>query len=111
MNLQTRNDLPPATLNMTAQRNPEELAQRMFEPALIKTIIAKVRCHRAAGLNGLSYEILKGCMRHTQEMLSDFIKVLFAASLVPSSWKRVLVVPVPKRATCHKYQTTGQSRS
>lgn len=98
---QTRNDLPTAaaqnTLVMTAQRNPEELAQKMFEPALIKTILAKVRCHRAAGLNGLSYDILKGCKRHTLEMLSDFFKLLFAESLVPSSWKRALVVPVPKK--------------
>src|SRR5918912_319239 len=51
---------------------------------------------KAAGLSGISYEMLKHLPPSAKTYLQDFISLCFATSYIPSAWKNATIYPIPK---------------
>lgn len=68
-----------------------------FGPAVIRDIINRTLWNKAAGASGITYDILKCGEEMTFKLISELFKLFLAVKLVPQSWKRSIVVPVPKK--------------
>ena len=71
--------------------------RRHFGPKKIRDIVKRTLWNKAPGASGLTYDILKCGDALTFKLIAEFFKLILAAKLVPQSWKRSIVVPVPKK--------------
>lgn len=71
--------------------------EKEFYPSIVREILKRTQWNKAPGASGLTYDILKCGDFFTHKLISEFFKVLILAKLVPQSWKRSIVVPVPKK--------------
>ena len=61
-------------------------------------IILKRMCsNKSPGSSGLTYDILKAAPMQVMEGISELFELVIILNCAPSSWKRALIVPVPKK--------------
>lgn len=63
----------------------------------IAIILKRVSWNKSPGSSGLTYDILKVAPLQVFEAISEFFKLIITLNCAPSSWKRALIVPVPKK--------------
>ena len=80
--------LPHAEIGLVAQTFPLDLVSRC---------ISKSPRGKAPGLSGFSSELMHPVVDLVAPVLSSMFCVYMALSMVPSSWKRALLCPVPKK--------------
>jgi len=68
-----------------------------FGPCVIRDVIKRTLWNKAAGASGITYDLLKCGDEMTFQLISELFKLFLAVKLVPQSWKRSIVVPVPKK--------------
>lgn len=95
------NTLPPAEFT-EVQLNPDfatacSIADSIFTATELLNILHSVPWNKAAGASGVSYDLLKAASFGTLSHVASWFKICFEIGLVPSSWTRSLVVPVPKK--------------
>ena len=73
------------------------LAAQTFSPAIVKQAVLRSPAGKAPGISGLSAEILHPVVDQVAPVLSRLFCVYMTLSTVPSSWKRALMCPVPKK--------------
>lgn len=79
-------------------RNPDPSGiERYLNPVTIRDIMKRTQWNKAAGASGLTYDILKCGDEITFKLISELFKLFSSVKLVPQSWKRSIVVPVPKK--------------
>lgn len=79
-------------------RDPEPSSMRRhFNPSVIQKILHRSQWNKAPGSSGLTYDILKCGGELTCQLISELFKIFIEVKLVPQSWKRSIVVPVPKK--------------
>ena len=60
-------------------------------------ILKRMSSNKSPGSSGLTYDILKVAPMQVMEGISEFFELITILNCVPSSWKRALIVPVPKK--------------
>lgn len=73
------------------------LADKIFRASIIFGILLDVPWNKAAGKSGVSYDLLKAADFSTLSVISKWFQIIFRTGLVPLSWTRSLLVPVPKK--------------
>ena len=63
----------------------------------LATILKRMSSNKSPGSSGLTYDILKVAPMQVLEAISDFFGLIITLNCAPSSWKRALIVPVPKK--------------
>lgn len=63
----------------------------------IAIILKRMSSNKSPGSSGLTYDILKAAPLQVMEAISKFFELIIIMNCVPSSWKRALIVPVPKK--------------
>lgn len=63
----------------------------------IGIILKRISWNKSPGSSGLTYDILKIAPVQVFEAISEFFELIVALNCAPSSWKRALIVPVPKK--------------
>ena len=63
----------------------------------IAIILERVSWNKSPGSSGLTYDILKIAPVQVFEAISEFFELIVTLKCAPSSWKRALIVPVPKK--------------
>ena len=63
----------------------------------IAIILKKISWNKSPGSSGLTYDILKIAPMQVFEAISEFFELIIILNCAPSSWKRALIVPVPKK--------------
>jgi hypothetical protein len=104
-----KNTLPTPSITtepiMYPMRDPDySNVDRHFGPSIIKDIIKRTQWNKAPGASGLTYDLLKCGDYQTTKLISEFFKLLVHVKLVPQSWKRSIVVPVPKKGDLTQIQ-------
>jgi len=73
------------------------LANDIFNVGTILNVLQSVPWNKASGASGLSYDLLKAASVNAITLVAEWFGLCFEIGLVPSSWTRSLVVPVPKK--------------
>ena len=73
------------------------LAAQTFSLAIVKQAVMRSPTGKAPGITGLSAELLHPVVDRIAPVLSRLFCVYMTLSTVPSSWKRALMCPVPKK--------------
>ena len=97
-----KNNLPAHHQTVEAilhpMRNPDSYPMRPhFDPHVIKKVLHRSQWNKAPGASGLTYDILKCGGELTFHLISELFLLFIEVKLVPQSWKRSIVVPVPKK--------------
>lgn len=71
--------------------------ERHFSPTVIQQVLYRSQWNKAPGTSGLTYDILKCGAELTFQLISDLFKIFIETKMVPQTWKRSIVVPVPKK--------------
>lgn len=106
----TTNSLPVPehiTLPVTLQCNFDEnrnLAGKIFTTSTIMTTLVDVPWNKAAGKSGVCYDLLKAADISVISIISVWFRMLFSRGLVPLSWTRSIIVPVPKKGNLNKIE-------
>lgn len=99
----TTNDLPnPATRIYPINLEPndelaESFAERVFTTAKIFTILEDVPWNKAAGKSGVGYDLIKAADFSVISLLGRWFRSMYRNGVVPSSWTRSVIVPIPKK--------------
>lgn len=72
-------------------------AEEIFTATKILGILMDVPWNKTAGKSGVCYDLIKAADFSTIDLLSRWFKIIFKCGLVPQSWTRSLIVPVPKK--------------
>lgn len=95
------NNLPEVPIDeVILSRDSERcamLASEIFCAGTILNVLQSVPWNKAAGASGVSYDLLKGASNNAISVIAEWFGIIFEIGLVPSSWTRSLVVPVPKK--------------
>jgi len=75
-----------------------------LRPYVVRDIIKRTAWNKSPGLSGITYDILKCGGENLWKLISEFFIAIVKAKRVPASWKRALVVPVPKKGDLCKIQ-------
>lgn len=86
----------PIVLNLPSLPLIEEMRDHV-SPSAIALVLKWISWNKSPGASGLSYDILKVAPYQVLEAISEFFKLIISIGCVPSSWKRALIVPVPKK--------------
>ena len=106
----TTNSLPvPATSKPPINIQPDleqnrELAGRIFNTSTLFSILEDVPWNKAAGKSGLCYDLIKAADLSILSIISLWFRMLFCTGLVPLSWTRSIIVPVPKKGNLNVIQ-------
>lgn len=68
-----------------------------FSASSLMIILKRMSSNKSPGSSGLTYDILKAAPMQVMEAISHFFEIIVILNCAPSSWKRVLIVPVPKK--------------
>lgn len=69
----------------------------MISPSSIAIILKRMSSNKIPGSSGLTYDILKVAPMQVMDAISEFFELVIISNCAPSSWKRTLIVPVPKK--------------
>lgn len=69
----------------------------MISGSNIAVILKRMSSNKSPGSSGLTYDILKVAPMQVMEAISEFFELIVLLNCAPSSWKRALIVPVPKK--------------
>lgn len=75
----------------------KERAVEIFSGGDLLGTLSSVPWNKAAGASGVSYDLLKAASFNALVHVADWFRLCYEIGLVPSSWTRSLVVPVPKK--------------
>ena len=79
-------------------RDPDQsLIFNHLGPTTIQQILHHSQWNKAPGASGLTYDLLKCGAERTWQLISELFKILVEVKMVSQSWKRSIVVPVPKK--------------
>jgi hypothetical protein len=73
------------------------LAAQTFSPELVAQMIIRSPAGKAPGISGISAELLHPVASELAPIFSRLFRVYMSLSMVPYSWKRALMCPVPKK--------------
>lgn len=73
------------------------LSESIFTSAKIIGILIDVPWNKAAGKSGVCYDLIKAADFITITAITRWFRLIFKTGLVPASWTRSLIVPVPKK--------------
>ena len=65
--------------------------------SIIAIILKRTSWNKSPGASGLTYDILKISPMQVFDAISEFFELIITLNCAPSSWKRALIVPVPKK--------------
>ena len=63
----------------------------------IAITLKRMSSNKSPGSSGLTYDILKAAPMQVMEAISKFFELIVILNCAPSSWKRAIIVPVPKK--------------
>ena len=63
----------------------------------IAIILKRMSNNKSPGSSGVTYDILKVAPMQVMDAISEFFELIVKLNCAPSSWKRALIVPVPKK--------------
>ena len=73
------------------------LAERIFTTGIIFNILMDLPWNKTAGNSGVCYDLIKAADLSIVALISRWFRILFRIGLVPASWTRSMIVPVPKK--------------
>lgn len=74
-----------------------ETAEQIFTTGKIFLILEDVPWNKTAGNSGVCYDLLKAADFSVISLIARWFRALFCLGLIPSSWTRSMIVPVPKK--------------
>ena len=80
----------------------ESFAASAFTTERIFSILYDVPWNKAAGNSGVCYDFIKAADFSVISLVSQWFRIIFCSGLVPSSWTRSMLVPVPKKGDLNK---------
>lgn len=86
----------PVTLQLPSRPFVSEI-KPFISSSTIAIILKRIRWNKSPGSSGLTYDILKIAPMQVFEAISEFFELIITLNCAPSSWKRALIVPVPKK--------------
>ena len=91
-----RTTTEPITLNLPSRPLIDEL-KTFISASSIGIILKTISWNKSPGASGLTYDILKVAPLQVLQAISEFLELIVILNCAPSSWKRSLIVPVPKK--------------
>lgn len=98
-----RYEVEPRILN-TVELPILQVVSSHFRPYVINDVLKRCQWNKSPGISSMTYDILKCGGENLQKLISEFFTFINLIGRVPSSWKRSLVVPVPKKGDLCKIQ-------
>lgn len=89
-------DIEEANLNPSETR-AAETSNVIFTAEKLDIILKTVPWNKAAGASGVNYDLLKAASYGVLSRIANWFKKCYTYGIIPSSWTRSLVVPVPKK--------------
>ncbi len=86
----------PVILNLPSRPLIDEL-KPYISASSIGLILKNIMWNKSPGSSGMTYDILKVAPLQVFAAISEFFELIVILNCVPSSWKRSLIVPVPKK--------------
>ena len=86
----------PIILNLPSLPLIDELRPHISTSS-IGLILKNISWNKSPGASGLTYDILKIAPLQVLDAISEFFEFIVTLKCIPSSWKRSLIVPVPKK--------------
>ena len=71
--------------------------KQFISSSSIAIILKRISWNKSPGSSGLTYDLLKVAPLQVFEAISEFFELIVFLNCAPSSWKRSLIVPVPKK--------------
>ena len=94
---QFTNDLGIAPYTPVDHTVSLELAQNIFHVDIVKQSVLASPAHKAPGITGLTADLLRPVSSILAPLLALMFETYFLLSVVPNSWTRALICPVPKK--------------
>lgn len=69
----------------------------LISSSSIAITLKRMSCNKSPGSSGLTYDILKAAPMQVMQAISEFFELIVILNCAPSSWKRAIIVPVPKK--------------
>ena len=91
-----RSTTEPVVLQLPSLPLINELRENVSASS-IAIILKRMSSNKSPGSSGLTYDILKAAPMQVMEAISEFFELIITLNCAPSSWKRALIVPVPKK--------------
>lgn len=82
--------------------NLECISDTMFSTSKIFNILIDVPWNKTAGNSGVCYDLIKAADLSIISLLSRLFKIFFRTGLIPLSWTRSIVIPVPKKGNLNE---------
>lgn len=99
-----QNSLPPPnrTVEPILNHSPDpislnDLLHEHIAPSTLHEILKWIPRNKSPGASGVTYDILKTADFPVLSAISRFFNLMLTTRCTPSSWKRALIVPVPKK--------------
>ncbi len=82
--------------------------QRAIERVEVEKAIAKIKCGKAAGIDGISPEMVKRVRDAVVEWMTMICDLAWRQGVVPDEWKKAVIVPLHKgkgnKDECNNYR-------
>ncbi|KAK0136949.1 hypothetical protein N1851_026882 [Merluccius polli] len=85
------------TTTATKSIPPPDEQTLCLDPADVRRTLRKVNARKAAGLDNIPGKVLKECADQLAGVLTDIFNISLYQAVVPSCFKTVKIVPVPKK--------------
>jgi hypothetical protein len=98
-----RSDQPVLTLQLNIDTEIFSIiTNTIFSTAIIFNILIDVPWNKTAGNFGVCYDLIEASDISVISHLSNLFKIMFIADLIPLSWTRSMINPVPKKGNMNE---------